>query len=738
MNEQDITNAINTDIVAAKPMDDAELESIIGQDLTDAVSYVDSDLSPTRAKGTEYYRGDLFGNEVEGNSKVVAMEVRDTVSAMLPSLMRVFFNSENVVEFTPRGPEDVKMAQQATDYANYIFQNDNAGFLTTYAIFKDALVRKCGIAKFWWEDEERVRIEEYTGLDEQTLQMLMQEPGAEVKIVVSYPDPSVDEMQLTTVDPMTGQPVVMPAPMLHDVQIKRITKDGRIKIMAVPPEELLLNRRARSFDDATIIAHRQMATVADLIAMGYDQDEIEENISSTDLDSNDEYLARQPLSTTFGTNDAANPMMRTVLYIEAYARVDYDGDGIAELRKVCCMGAGYKVVRNLPASYIPFADFPCDPEPHTSPLEAMSIFDITRDLQEIKSEILRNTLDSLAQSIHPRTAVVEGQVNIDDVLNNETGAIIRMRAPGMVQPLSTPFVGQAAFPMMEYMDQIKEDRTGMSKAAMGLNADALQSSTKAAVNATISASQGRIELTARILAEGMKKLFKGILFLVTTHQDKARMVRMRNEWVQIDPRAWDAGMDANINIALGNGDTNERLQALMMILAKQEQILQQLGPTNPLVTPQQFSNTLRKIVELSGFKDASSYFQDIPADYVPPAPPAPKPTPEEILAQVQAESIKADIQKKAAELELQRQQMLLDDDLKRDQMAQDLYLKKYEIELKYNSQISTAEIDAAQNIDREAIRQQALLAQQQAAQFIEQQQPAAPMATPSTFNGMAQ
>ena len=736
---ENITENLSTDIAATEPMDDAELQAIITQDLTDAVSYVDSDLSPTRAKGTEYYRGDLFGNEVEGNSKVVAMEVRDTVSAMLPSLMRVFFNSENVVEFAPRGPEDVKMAQQATDYANYVFQNDNNGFLTSYAIFKDALVRKCGIAKFWWEDEEQVRIEEYTGLDDQTLEMLMQEPGAEVKIVVSYPDPSIGEMQMTTIDPITGQPVTMPAPMIHDVQIKRITKDGRIRIMAVPPEELLLDRRARSFDDCTIIAHRQMATVADLIAMGYDQDEIEENLSTTDLDSNDEYLARQPLSTTFGTNDAANPMMRRVLYIEAYSRVDFDNDGIAELRKVCCMGGGYKVVRNLPASYIPFADFPCDPEPHTSPLEAMSIFDITRDLQEIKSEILRNTLDSLAQSIHPRTAVVEGQVNIDDVLNNETGAIIRMRAPGMVQPLTTPFVGQAAFPMMEYMDQIKEDRTGMSKAAMGLNADALQSSTKAAVNATISASQGRIELTARILAEGMKKLFKGILFLATTHQDKARMVRIRNEWVQIDPRSWNATMDANINIGLGNGDTNERLQGLMMIMAKQEQILKELGVENPLVTPQQFSNTLRKIVELSGFKDASSYFKDIPADYVPPAPPAPKATPEELLAQVQAESIKADIQKKAAELELKRQQMIMDDDLQRDQMAQDLYLKKYEIELKYNSQISTAEIDAAQNIDREAIRQQAALAQQQAAQFIEQQQqPVQPMMNPSTFNGMAQ
>ena len=737
MNADEIkNNPISTDIAATQPMDDAELQSIVTQDLTDAISYIDSDLSPTRAKGTEYYRGDLFGNEVEGNSKVVAMEVRDTVNAMLPSLMRVFFSSENVVEFVPRGPEDVQVAQQATDYVNYIFQNDNPGFMTTYAIFKDALVRKCGIAKYWWEDDIKVHIDEYTGLDDQTLQVLMQEPDAEVKIVVSYPDPNIDEAQLTTVDPMTGAPVVMPAPMVHDVQIKRVTQQGRIHIMAVPPEELLLDRRARSFEDATIIAHRQMATVADLVAMGYDQEEVEQYLSSNDLDENDEYLARQPLSTTFGANDAANPMMRRVLYIEAYARVDYDGDGIAELRKVCCMGSSFTVVRNLPASYIPFADFPCDPEPHTSPLEAMSIFDITRDLQEIKSEILRNTLDSLAQSIHPRTAIVEGQVNIDDVLNNETGAIIRMRAPGMVQPMSTPFVGQAAFPMLDYMDQLREDRTGMSKAAMGLNADALQSSTKAAVAATISASQGRIELTARILAEGMKKLFKGILFLVVTHQDKARMVRMRNEWVAIDPKYWDATMDASINIALGNGDTNERLQALMMILAKQEQILQQLGPTNPLVTPQQFSNTLRKIVELSGFKDASSYFQQIPADYVPPQPPQ-KPSAEELLAQVQAESIRADIQKKAAELELKRQQMMLDDDLARDKMAQELYLKKYEIELKYKSQISTAEIDAAQNIDREAIRQQVALAQQQAAQFVQTMQPA-PQQTPINLNGMAQ
>ena len=718
---------MTTDMAAVNPMDDTELQGIIAGELEDAVSYIDADVSPIRAKGTEYYRGDPFGNEEDGRSQVVAMEVRDTVSAMLPSLMRVFFSTENVVEYVPRGPEDVAGAQQATDYANYIFSNDNNGFMTTYALFKDSLVRKCGIAKYWWDEVEEVKIEEYSGLDDQTVQMLMNEQ-AEVKIVVSYPDPSVTP-DMTQIDPMTGN--FPPQPMLHDVQIKRMTKEGRIKIMAVPPEELVIDRRARSFDDAGIIAHRQMATVDDLLQMGYELDEIEENISSTDLDSNDEYLARQPLSTTMGSGDSLNPGQRRVLYVESYIRVDFDGDGIPELRKVCCMGSGYTVVRNLPSSYIPFVDFPCDPEPHTSPLEAMSIFDLTHDIQEIKSEVLRNTLDSLAQSIHPRTAVVEGQVNIDDVLNNETGAIIRMRAPGMVQPFSTPFVGQAAFPMLDYMDSMKEDRTGMSKAAMGLDADALQSSTKAAVAATIGASQGRLELQARILAEGMKKLFKGILYLMTTHQDKPRMVRLRNEWVEIDPRVWNSSMDVTVNIGLGNGDTNERIQALTMIAGKQEQIMQQFGLSNPVVTPAMYIRSIQKIIELSGFKDASSYIQTLPADFQMPQADAPKPTPEEVLAQVQAQSIQADLQKKAAELELKREQMIRDDDYRRDQLAQDLMLKKYELELKYNTQISTAEIEARQAMDREAMQQQSAIVQQAV-------QTAANVPPPINLNGMAQ
>ena len=713
-----ITNelGLSTDIASQidptlTPMTDTDLEAIMGQEITDAVSYIDSDLSPIRARGTEYYRGDPFGNEEEGRSQVVAMEVRDTVSAMLPSLMKVFFSSENTVEFVPRGPEDVDSAQQATDYCNYVFNNDNNGFMVAYATFKDALVRKCGIVKVYIEDSESVRIEEYSGLDDQTLQVVMQEGDADVQIVASYPDESMQgAMQI---DPMTGMP--MPPAMMHDVQVKRKIVDKRIHVACLPPEELLLSRQAMSFKDAPFIGHRKMATVAELIGMGYDEDEVMDYVGSSDLNDNEEALARAPLANNQYFSESANPMMQRVLYIEGYAKVDFDGDGIPELRKMCFMGSGYKMVRNLPASYIPFVEFPCDPEPHTSPLEAMSIFDITRDLQEIKSEVMRNTLDSLAQSIHPRTVIVEGQVNIDDALNNETGAIIRARAPNMVQPLVTPFVGQAAFPVLNYLDEIKEGRTGMSKASMGLNPDALQSSTKAAVAATVSASQGRIELTARLMAEGMKELFKTILFLVTTHQDKPRMIRLRNKFVQIDPRGWDATMDVNVNIGLGNGDANERQMQLMQVLAKQESILTQFGLENVVVTPQMYVNTLKKIVEMSGIKDASSYFNDIPEGYKPPQAP-PKPSPEEVLAQVQAESIRADIQKKAADLELQRQKMIMDDDFRRDQMSQDRLLKQMELELKYNTQLSTAQIVAEQNVNREVIREQGALVQQAMAQ----------------------
>ena len=677
-----------------EPMDDADLESLVGSELTDATSFVDSELSPVRARAIQYYRGEPFGNEEEGRSQVVSTDVRDTINGVMPSLMRVFFGSKKVVQFVPRGPEDVASAEQATDYVNFIFTQDNNGFLLCHSVFKDALRGALGVAKYYWDEKVEVKTEHYSGLDESSLTLLLNEPGVVGSAVQSMDDPSYQP----PVDPMTGAPVVdpmtglpPPAPQIYSVELKRETKDGRVVVEAVPPEEFLIDRRARSVEDATLVAHRRMMRVSDLVALGYDEDEVRAQMGAFELDTNDEYIARNPYAESYGPGGTQDD--KRVLYVEAYVRVDFDRDGISELRKVCTIGPGYKVVMNEPCSHRPFATFCPDPEPHA--LIGLSIFDMTADLQRIKSAIMRNMMDSLSLSIHPRIGVVEGQANMDDVLNTEVGGVIRMRQAGAVQPFSVPFVGQAAFPMLEYLDSVRETRTGMSKAAMGLDAGALQSTTRAAVAATVSAAQQHLELIARVFAEtGMRALFKGILKLVVENQDRPRVVRLRNQWVPIDPRSWNSGMDVEVDVALGGGTEEQKVAVLTSIAQKQEQILQTMGPMNPLVTPQQYRNTLAKLTEFSGFRNADEFFLN-PATMPPqPPPPPPPPDPAQILAQVEQQKIMADIQNKQAELEMKRQQMLLEDDRARDKQEAELMLRAYEVQLKYGTQLDLDAIRA--------------------------------------------
>jgi hypothetical protein len=631
------------------------------------------------------------------------MDVRDTVQGILPSLMRIFFGPERVVEFAPQGPEDVQSAEQATDYVDFIFKRDNQGFKILHSAFKDALVRKCGIVKYWWDESVEVRAESFSMLDEQSMMMLTEDPDVEISAVREYPVPGTEPMN-------EAQGIMTPPPMMYDVEIKRRIKTGKVKIEALPPEEFLIDRRAKSIEDATFVGHRTMKTVSDLVAMGYDYDEMVDVAGNgNDFDNNQEYQARNPFA-VISTANNGDPSSKSVLYIEGYLKVDFDGDGIAEMRRICTVGTGNKVLRNEIVAERQFADFCPDPEPHT--FFGMCPADVVMDIQRIKSNVQRGILDSLAQAIHPRTAIVEGQANMEDVLNTEVGAVIRMRAPGMVQPFTTPFVGQAAFPMLDYLDDIKQTRTGISKAAAGLDADALQSTTKAAVSATVNAAHQHIEMIARIFAEtGLRKLFTGILKLVVENQDRARMIRLRNTFVPIDPRSWDAKMDVIVNVGVGDGTIEDRINILNQVAMRQEMLIEKTGPNNPVVSIPQYTNTLTKMLQLAGIKDSQNYFNQLPVDFQLPEPPAPKPTPEEILAQVQAQSIQADIQKKAAELQLDRERMIMSDDRERDRIEQDGILRRYELELKYGVQIQSAEINAAMNKDRELIRQQAAMSQ---------------------------
>ena len=677
------------------PISEEELHNIIVAEIEDAQNYIDDIISPQRAIAGQYYKGEPFGNEEEGRSQAISMDVRDTVQAMMPSIMKVFFAANNVVEFAPNGPEDVESAQQATEYVNYCLTRDNNLFNECHSTFKDALIRKNGIMKVWWNNDKDITTHNFTGLDEATFSVLQSDPTVEVK------DVEINYGETVTETPMGMMGQTQPA--IYDCTVVRTVEKGRLCVQSVPPEEFLIDRRARSIETAEFVAHRRYVTVSDLVKMGYDFDEVQDLGYETldDFGGNEEAFDRNPQAfvNITGRTDTSS---RKVLYIEGYVYVDMDGDGIAELCRVCVAGSANKVLHYEACDFIPFVDFCPDPEPHT--FFGMSMADVTMDIQLIKSNILRNTLDSLAQSIHPRTGVVEGQVNIEDVMNTEVGGIIRMRAPGMVQPFTIPFVGQQAFPMLQYMDELRENRTGISKAAAGLDANALQSSTRAAVAATISAAAQHIELICRIFAEtGMKNLFRKSMQLIAKNQDAPRMVRLRNKFVPIDPRAWDANMDVIVNVAIGTGSNEEKMAFLGQVAAKQE-MLMQMGA--PLADMQGYYNTLSQMMALAGYKDPTVFFKD-PATMPPPPPPAPpQPTPEEMLSQVQMEAIRADIQKKAAELELQREDMLRKDDRERDKLDADLMIKAAEIEAKYGTPVNTANIEAMILRDREMVRQQ--------------------------------
>ena len=660
-------------------MTEAELQVVVRGYIADAIQYIDDEISPIRAESTKYYRGDPFGNEVDGRSEVVSRDVRDSVQAVLPSMMRVFFGSEKVVEFVPRNANDLGMAEQATDYLNYIIKQDNDAIAIFYSVFKDALMNKGGFVKWWWDDSIEVHTHTFEGLDEASLGLILEEDGVEAVSVEVQPAPGIPQEQVQQMEAQ-GQQV----PQVYDVEIKRSRKRNQVKVETMPPEEFFVDAAAKSLDDAMVVGHRTMATVSSLVALGYDRDILEDHLSDqTAFVDNDEYWARYSDSSAQGPVSAYE--RRRVLYVEAWCYVDYDGDGIAELRRVCTIGDNYEVVNNEPADSIPFAMFACDPEPHV--FFGSDLADLTKDIQKIKSAVLRGMLDSLSFALYPRTGVVEGMVNLDDVMNPEVGSIIRMRQPNMVQQLNVPFLGKDAFPMIQYLDSMKEARTGQTAASQGLDPDVLQSITRAAVTATIRGAEQHLEMMARLFADSFKRMFKGVLKLVITHQDRERVVRLRDEWVPVDPRVWDSSMDCSVNVGLGLGVTDDRLAVLNQVVMRQQEALEKLGPNNPLVGLGQVRNTLAKMLEISGYPDSNQFFKQVPLDYEAPPPEPPKPSPEELLAQAQMVDIQSRtaIDEKKIQLAAMKQQQL--DQRESARIAGDLAIREFTAEEKFQNDV---------------------------------------------------
>jgi len=617
----------------AEEITEEELLTRIKGELTDALGYSDT-ISEQREKAMEYYYALPFGNEVEGRSQFVDSTVQDTIEWIKPSLMRIFASGDEMVKFSPHGPEDVEMAEQATDYVNYVFTKDNNGWEILYSWFTDALLSKNGIVKVWWDEYSEAQREEYRGLDEVAFEALVAPDGVEVVEHLEYPE---------------GEQT------LHDVVITRASYNGKIRIENVPPDEFLIARESKTIEDANFVCHRVEKTLSQLREMYPDKD-----IDPEELGSGSGWGAGS------GNNDESQ---RTYWLHESFIRTDYDGDGLAELRKVCTVGDF--VLANEEVDEIPFISICPIKIPHK--FFGLSVADLVMDLQLMKSTLLRNLMDNMYNQNFGRYAVLEGQANLDDLLTQRPGGVVRVKSPNAVMPLATPPLEPYSFQMLEYLDSVRESRAGVSRMSQGLDENALTSHTTAtAVNAVMNASQSRVELIARNFAEtGVKGLMARIYQLLLKNQDKERVVMLRNEWVPVRPDAWNDKFDCTVSVALGNGNKDQQLSHLTIMLQFAGDAMR--GGL-PIVSMQNMYNIGAAMVRNMGFQNVSDFLTD-PSQ----SPQDQGPSQEEKMAEMEMQLKQKELEIKAADIQVKQmkiQQVAASDAVDAELKMQELQLER--------------------------------------------------------------
>lgn len=628
-------------------MADQKLRYAVEAEIQDSLGWMGSKLSNARRQALDYYFGEPFGNEKEGRSSIVLTDVLDTIEWIMPSLLRIFTSGDEVVKFEPQGPEDEPVADQATDYCNWIMMRDNPGFMILYQLFKDALLEKLGVGKAYWDEQVYAEAEMYLGLSDDEMHVLIEDPDVEVLQHTGHPLPQVQPPPVPV-----PQGVVIPPPQdlggIHDVLIRRVRQ--RVKIENCPPEEFLLSRDARSFDDARFLAHRSRKTASDLVKLGVPKDVVDNLPYGGWADElNQERLARHnPDDAAVFTMTQREGASRIIWTTESYIRIDYDGDGVTELRRVVTAGDNAQTILfNDAVEDHPFFGVTPIIIPHK--VIGLSMADLTMKFQLLRSTLVRQFLDNLYFTTNGRWGVVEGRVNLDDVLNSVPGGVVRMDDPGAMFPLAPPPIGQAVLPMMEFLAGERENATGITKYNQGGDANTLNK-TATGISAIMSASQARVELIARIFAEtGVKELFRKILRLVVKHQNKARILRLRNEWVPMDPSEWNTEMDLSINVGIGTGSREQIAANAMNIMTLQERMAQ-AGLGGTIVTPENIYKAAKSYIQNTGFKGDGGFFTD-PATAPPKGPPPPDPA----LLKLEQDGHVA-----MAKLALERDKMLLE------------------------------------------------------------------------------
>lgn len=582
----------------ARNLSKDELLAIIRAYRRESLGGEEGELQAERAEAMDRYLGRPYGNEMEGRSSVISRDLSDTVDWIMPSLMRVFTSTDRYVQFDPVGPEDEKQSEQESDYVNYVIMKDNQGWLIFHDWFKDSLLLKNGYVKCWRDETDKVSHETYSDLTEDELTLLLGEleaKGDKIEVVGQRAYQAVlDGLVLD----------------MYEIRVRRTRKVGKITIEAVPPEELRISKRTRgSAKDSPFVEHITPKTRSELMEMGLSYDFVYSLPAYVDGDENAEKLARDTVTDHSIGDDSLDSAMEEVEYCEAYLRVDYDGDGIAELRKVITVGNQIPDGNewNEEIDEIPFYDITPKRMPHRH--VGLSIEDELSDLAEIKTALLRAMMDNTYGLVNHEYAI-NNQVVLEDFLTSRPYGVKRVDTDGPVGNAVMPIMKQPiidkVLPVLDYVDMIKESRTGVGRNTNGLDADTLQESTKGAYITAVSQANQKVEMIARMFAEtGVKDLALAVHSLSIKHQNEPRQIKLKNDWVTINPQEWRERKDMSVSVGLGTGSKDEVRANLLMIANLQERA-SQAG----IVTPRNVYNLAERASDALGFKQQGLFFSD--------------------------------------------------------------------------------------------------------------------------------
>jgi hypothetical protein len=624
-------------------MPDEELTSILGAHASQAIGYQaggSDDVTAQQEQALNYYNRVMADvPAAEGTSSVVDGTVALVVDNALAAVLKPFVSSDETVRFAPRSEEDIDFAEQATEYVNYIFNCDNHGFLILHDWFKDGLLTKLGVVKVWWEDNQRLDKQEVMPQDDMQAAYLRQSPeylGEENGVFY----------------------------------IGRMVYDGRVKICNVPPEEFRISPLARSIKDAPYCAHvPNNVTRSDLIEMGFDA-EIVENLPASANEENSTLRDARYSDQSFDQNMqlSAHRSQDIMALRDEYIRVDYDGDGVAELRRV--MRVGDTILLNEETEENAFAGVCPIPMPHK--VYGLALADLTVQEQRISTVLWRQMLDNLYKSNNPRPVVGEAAMRTDGA----TGETLADAAPGaavMVRDINqlrydaVPYTAGASMPMLEMVAMRVEETTGVSRAGQGLDSNSLKKSGMTATEMAMvqGGKNARIEMIARIFAEtGVKRLFLLVLGLVTKHQQQERVIRLRNKWVPMDPRGWPE-MDVSISVGLGVGDKSEQMALADGVLETMEQLAQ--SPFGGLVDETKVYNAVKRKLTAAGIKDTDEYLNEPQEGQQQEQKPDPEMMKVQAEMQLQQARLQGDQQAQAAKLAATREEAMLKQQLAREQ-----------------------------------------------------------------------